>query len=72
MVHALKMQLMEKNGYGNPDGCQNCGDAETLAHGATICLVGRMAARALDMFTQMLMARLLGVTAFGLYAIGWT
>ncbi len=48
------------------------GDAEILAKGASVSLTGTMAARALAMVTQVLMARFLGAADFGLYAIGWT
>jgi O-antigen/teichoic acid export membrane protein len=48
------------------------GDVRTLATGASVSLIGAMAARALNMVCQILMARLLGAASFGLYAIGWT
>jgi O-antigen/teichoic acid export membrane protein len=48
------------------------GDAAILAKGASVTLTGVMAARALAMVTQILMARFLGAAGFGLYAIGWT
>ena len=51
---------------------QESGDARTLAMGASVSLTGAMAARALNMVTQVLMARSLGAAQFGLYAIGWT
>jgi O-antigen/teichoic acid export membrane protein len=51
---------------------RGAGDLDTLATGAGIGLTGAIAARALNMISQVLMARLLGAAAFGLYAIGWT
>lgn len=48
------------------------GDAEILAKGVSVSLTGSMAARALNMAAQVLIARFLGAANFGLYAIGWT
>ena len=48
------------------------GDARTLAAGATVTLTGTLAARAISIITQILIARFLGAASFGLYAIGWT
>lgn len=44
----------------------------TLAKGAGISLVGKVLGRGLHMAGQIVLARLLGPEAFGLYAIGWT
>ncbi|HLK86223.1 MAG TPA: oligosaccharide flippase family protein [Candidatus Binataceae bacterium] len=54
------------------DGRNQAGDASVLALGASVGLTGALAARALNLVSQVLMARLLGATSFGLYAIGWT
>ncbi|MGH7787073.1 MAG: flippase [Candidatus Binatia bacterium] len=43
-----------------------------LATGAGIALVGRVAGRSIHLAVQVVIARLLGVDGFGLYAIGWT
>lgn len=42
-----------------------------LASGATISLLGKIAGRLFDFLKQVAIARLLGPTAFGLYALGW-
>jgi len=47
-------------------------DAKILAKGVSVSLTGSMAARALNMVSQVLIARFLGAANFGLYAIGWT
>ena len=46
--------------------------ATPLAGGATVLLAGRLGARGLSFAVQLLLARLLGPAAFGLFAIGWT
>lgn len=43
-----------------------------LAKGAGISLVGRVMGRGGILLNQVVLARLLGVDAFGLYALGWT
>jgi len=47
-------------------------DTRALARGASGLLVARLAARALAVLTQVLLARLLGPEVFGLYVLGWT
>jgi O-antigen/teichoic acid export membrane protein len=47
-------------------------DVGIFAKGASVSLIGSIAARAFAMATQVLMARFLGASDFGLYAIGWT
>jgi O-antigen/teichoic acid export membrane protein len=47
-------------------------DAGVLAKGLSVSLTGGMAAQAIGMFGQILMARLLGAAEFGLYSVGWT
>jgi O-antigen/teichoic acid export membrane protein len=54
------------------DAAEALADAEILAKGAGVFLIGVMTARALAIVTQVLMARFLGAAEFGLYAIGWT
>ena len=51
---------------------EETGDVRTLATGAGVNLGGQLVARALNMVSQVLMARFLGAASFGLYAIGWT
>ena len=46
-------------------------DTVKLAKGAFIILVGRLVGRATSVLGQVVIARLLGPHAFGLYAIGW-
>lgn len=46
--------------------------ATPLASGASVLLAGRLGARGLSFAVQLLLARLLGPAAFGLFAIGWT
>ena len=53
-------------------GGNQADDASVLAIGASVGLTGALAARALNLVSQVLMARLLGAASFGLYAIGWT
>jgi O-antigen/teichoic acid export membrane protein len=65
------LQLRLINEGSSEDGATR-GDAEILAKGASVSLTGTIAARALAMVTQVLMARFLGAADFGLYAIGWT
>ena len=62
-------QQPKQNAIGADEGA---GDTRTLVTGASVGLTGAMAARALNMVSQVLMARFLGATSFGLYAIGWT
>jgi len=47
-------------------------DALHIFKGASIILIGRGSGRGLDLVTQVVLARRLGVDAFGVYAIGWT
>jgi O-antigen/teichoic acid export membrane protein len=47
-------------------------DISTLASGAGITLFGKVSGRGIDALTEILLARWLGPTAFGLYAIGMT
>ena len=47
-------------------------DVGTLAKGARVSLVGRIAGRATHIVGQVAIARVLGPETFGLYAIGWT
>ena len=42
-----------------------------LAVGASVSLIGVMLGRGLEFFKQVALARLLGLEAFGLYALGW-
>lgn len=46
-------------------------DVGILATGAGIALFGRLGGRALAMLTMIILARTLGPTLFGLFAIGW-
>lgn len=45
---------------------------ETVAGGAGITLVGRFAGRVANLANQVILARMLGPEAFGLYTVGWT
>jgi O-antigen/teichoic acid export membrane protein len=47
-------------------------DAMILGKGASVSLTGGLAVQVLGMAVQILMARLLGAAAFGLYSVGWT
>ncbi len=46
-------------------------DLATLAKGGGIALFGRLSSRGLQLVIQILLARLLGPAAYGLYSIGW-
>lgn len=47
-------------------------DITTLARGTSVALIGRVTGRGLHALGQVILARMLGPEAFGLYAIGWT
>lgn len=47
------------------------GQVNALAAGASITVVGKVLGRGVDLLKQVLMARLLGPEAFGLYALAW-
>jgi O-antigen/teichoic acid export membrane protein len=47
-------------------------DVVKLATGAGVSLTGKLLGRGVHVLGQVILARLLGPTAFGLYAIGWT
>jgi O-antigen/teichoic acid export membrane protein len=47
-------------------------DRSRLARGATVSLAGRMTGRLSHILGQVVVARLFGAEAFGLYAVGWT
>jgi len=47
-------------------------DIRHLGKGAGIALVGRVGGRVLLLLNQVILARLLGPTEFGLFALGWT
>ena len=55
-----------------PSAISRTRDAERLATGAGIALLGRVAGRSIHLAVQVAVARVLGVEAFGLYSIGWT
>jgi O-antigen/teichoic acid export membrane protein len=50
---------------------QAAGAVSRLAGGASLVLLGRVAGRALHLVAQVVIARLLGASTFGLFAIGW-
>ena len=68
----IENQEIESRNCGVAEQVRMPGDAEILAKGVGVSLTGGMAARALNMVAQVLMARFLGAADFGLYAIGWT
>jgi len=47
-------------------------DIRRLAKGAGTALLGRIGGRGLQLISQVVLARLLGPTDFGLFALGWT
>lgn len=51
---------------------QGNSDVRTLAKGASVSFIGKFAGRGFHVAGQVLIARLLGPGAFGLYALGWT
>lgn len=70
--HHIEDQVIGRLNNGVAEQAKVRGDAEILAKGVTVSLTGSMAARALQIVAQVLMARVLGAANFGLYAIGWT
>lgn len=57
---------------GTNEGSTSARDVRVLAEGTGISLAGKLAGRGLHFLGQIVLARLLGPAAFGLYAIGWT
>ena len=54
------------------DQATHKGDALTLAKGAGASLAGRISGRALQLLSMITLGRVLGPSAFGVFAIGWT
>jgi O-antigen/teichoic acid export membrane protein len=54
------------------DAGSGAADIKTLAAGAGSALAGRISGQGLQILIQILVARLLGPSDFGLYALGWT
>jgi O-antigen/teichoic acid export membrane protein len=56
------------------DSTESCGNADVtrLAAGASVSLIGKVVGQGLYVLGQIVLARLFGPRAFGLYAIGWT
>lgn len=50
---------------------ESAGSVNRLALGASVSLIGVMLGRGLEFAKQVALARLLGIDAFGLYALGW-
>src|SRR5437899_11716766 len=44
----------------------------TLARGASVAIVGKLLGRGVHILGQLVVARLLGPSTFGLYGTGWT
>lgn len=51
---------------------ESTSDIHILARGISISLAGRLVGRVVMMLTQVVLARILGVVAFGLYSIGYS
>jgi O-antigen/teichoic acid export membrane protein len=47
-------------------------DVKHIAGGASLSLVGKVAGRGLSFITDVILARTLGASQFGLFSIGWT
>jgi O-antigen/teichoic acid export membrane protein len=65
-------QQMEATGQMAQSYASSNKDITRLAAGASITLVGKVTGQALQFSSQVVLARLLGAEAFGLYAIGST
>ncbi len=56
----------------SPSGDQSDQDVKHVAGGAGLSLIGKVAGRGLSFLTDVILARSLGASLFGLFSIGWT